>query len=159
MVEWIREPACAIAFDSRWHPAVISSWYGTPSVSLIDGYFRWSDAQTAAAIASEQRWIHVVDLTHAQIPAAAARKRAFEHIRNDPGGEVKLLSIVVLDNPGFVGILTALRWLAGGPRELEVVAVRSMPDALGLALERLRAERIPAPVGLDPVHYQPPRKG
>ena len=157
MIEWIRERDCAIALDSRSRPVMISSWYGAPSVVLVDEFYRWSDRRAAAAMADEQQLIRIADLSKARAPSGEARKRAFEHTRNDLVNEVTLALIVVVDDPTLRGVVTAMRWLGGGRRELEILVVSRMTTAIELALERLRVERIPAPAGLDPFHYEPPR--
>ena len=82
MIEWIRDEDCAVALDGRMHPVMISSWYGTATVRVVDDYYRWNDSTTAAALADEQRLIRIADLSQARPPAAAVRKRAFEHVRN-----------------------------------------------------------------------------
>jgi hypothetical protein len=157
MIEWIRERDCAAALDSRSHPVMISSWYGAPSVKLVDEFYRWSDRRAAAAMAAEQQLIRIADLSNARPPSGHARKRAFEHTRNDLVTEVTLALIVVVDDPTLRGVVTAMRWLGGGRRELDIVVVTRMASAIELSLERLRKERIPAPAGLDPFHYEPPR--
>lgn len=157
MIEWIRERDCAIALDSRTHPVMISSWYGAPTVAIVDEFYRWSDRRAAAAMAAEQRLFRIADLSNAQPPAASVRQRAIEHARNDVVAEVTLALIVVVNDPTLRGVITAMRWVGGGRRELEITVVTQMATAIELALERLRAERIPVPAGLDPIHYVPPR--
>ena len=157
MIEWIRDEDCAVALDSRMHPVMISSWHGAPSVPAIDAFYRWSDIRAAAAMAAEQQLIRIADLSRARPPVAAARKRAFEHARNDLVIEVSLVLFVVVDDPTLRSIVNTMRWIGGGRRELEIVTVERMSKAIELTLERLRAERIPAPDGLDPIRYEPPR--
>jgi hypothetical protein len=157
MIEWIRERDCAVALDSRSHPVMISSWYGAPSIGLVDEFYRWSDRRAAAAMADEQQLLRIADLSHCRPPSGAVRKRAFEHTRNDLVNEITLALIVVVEDPTLRGVVTTMRWIGGGRRELEIVVVDRMATAIEQALERLRAERIPAPAGLDPVHYEPPR--
>lgn len=157
MIEWIRERDCAVALDSRTHPVMISSWYGEPSVALLDDFFRWSDRRAAAAMASEQLLLRIADLSHARPPAGDVRKRAIEHARNDLVNEVTLALIVVVSDRTLRGVLKAMGWVGGGRRELDLQFVTSTSVAIELALERLRAARIPAPAGLDPNLYQPPR--
>ncbi|HVH98218.1 MAG TPA: hypothetical protein VM869_05900 [Enhygromyxa sp.] len=136
---------------------MISSWYGAPSLAIVDEFYRWSDRRAAAAMAAEQQLIRIADLSNAVAPEASVRQRAIEHTRNDLVTEVTLALIVVVDDPTLRGVVTAMRWVGGGRRELEIVEVTQMATAIELALERLRVERIPAPAGLDPIHYVPPR--
>lgn len=157
MIEWIRERDCAVALDSRSHPVMISSWYGAPSVALVDEFYRWSDRRAAAAMAAEQQLIRIADLSKARAPSGEARKRALDHSRNDLVNELTLALIVVVEDPTLRGVVTAMRWIGGGRRELDIVVVTQVSRAIELALARLRVERIPAPTGLDPIHYEPPR--
>lgn len=157
MLDWIRDHECALAVDLRPHPVVITTWHGTATVGLIDQYYRWSDATVAAAIAAEQRLIKIADLSQAGCPRGPVRKRMYEHASNDLAAEVTLATYVVVDDPLIRGLITSLRWLSGGRRESEIIMVESMARAIELALARLWAERIPAPAGLDPVGYEPPR--
>lgn len=157
MIEWIRDQDCAVALDGRMHPVMISSWYGVATVKVVDEFYRWSDRTSAAAMAAEQRLIRIADLSHARPPAGVVRKRAFEHNRNDLAGEITLVMFVVLDDPIFRSIVHTLRLTAGGRWMPEIVVVDKLATAIELTLERLHAERIPAPEGLDPLRYEPPR--
>jgi hypothetical protein len=146
-----------VALDSRPHPVMIASWHGAASVELVDQFYRWTDTCAAAAMAAEQQLIRIADLTRARPPAAHVTKRALEHARNDLAAEVTLALYVVVDDPILRRIITAMRWSSGGRRDPDIAVVPSMTAAIELTLERLRAERIPLPAGLDPVGYQPPR--
>jgi hypothetical protein len=157
MIEWIRYPDGAVALDSRMHPVMISSWYGEATVEAVDEFYRWSDRSAAAAMADEQRLIRIADLTHARPPSGAVRRRAFDHNRNDLSGEVSIVRFIVIDNPILRSIIHTMRWMGGGRRSAELVIVDKLSTAIELTLERLRSERIPAPEGLDPIRYEPPR--
>ncbi|MFO7563659.1 MAG: hypothetical protein R6X02_13510 [Enhygromyxa sp.] len=157
MIAWIRDQDCAVALDSRMHPVMISSWYGVATVEVVDQFYAWSDRTTAEAMAAEQRLIRIADLRRARPPSGAVRRRAFDHNRNDLVGEVAVVRIVVLDDPILRSIIHTMRRIGGGRRSSELVVVDKMSTAIELTLERLRAERIPPPQGLDPAHYEPPR--
>lgn len=155
VIHWLQDQTSAVGLDTRPDPVVISSWHGRPTVGLVDQYYRWSDRSSAAALAAEQRLIRIADLRAARAPAAEACKRLYEHARDDLAGEVVIVTFVVLDSPLLYDIVKAMGWLRAG-REPELVLVERMATALELTLARLRAERIPAPAGLDPVRYGPP---
>jgi hypothetical protein len=156
MIEWLQDQTSAVALDTRPHPAVISSWHGRPTVELIDRYYRWSDAMTAAALAAEQRLVCIADLRAAGAPSPWVCKRLYEHARDDVAREVVLVTIAVVEDPRLRAIIKTMRRLSGGPREPEIVIVDRMADALEYTLARLRAERIPRPDGLDPSRYGAP---
>jgi hypothetical protein len=153
MLRWLHDGDCGVALDTRHEPIVITTWYGSITCALIDDYFRWSDATTAAAMASEQRLIHVVDFRHAERPSALVRKRAVEHSREDLAAEVRLASIVVAEPRLGPVVRTAAR--AARYRHAPSL-VETIEEAIELALLELRAARIPAPVDLTPRRYRAP---
>ncbi len=157
MIDWIRDSECALAIDTRTHPVVIATWHGMATVGLIDRYYRWSDAMVAASMAAEQRLVKIDDLRCGQCPAGLVRKRVYEHASNDLAAEITLANYVVVDDPKIRSVVTSLRWICGGQRESGIIVVDRMGVALELATERLLAERIPVPAGLDPIRYEPPR--
>jgi hypothetical protein len=153
MLRWLHGDDCGVALDTRHEPIVITTWYGSLTCALIDDYFRWSDANTAAALASEQRLIHVVDFRHAQRPSALVRKRTLEHARNDLAAEVLLATIVVAESDLGAVVRTATRV---GRHRYAPSLLDTIEEAIELALLELRAARIPAPVDLTPRRYRAP---
>jgi len=156
MIEWLQDQTSAVALDTRSHPVVISSWHGSPTVELVDRYYRWSDAMTAAALAAEQRLVCIADLRAGGAPSPRVCKRLYEHARDDIAREVVLVTFAVVKDPSLRGIIKTMRRSSGSPREPEIVIVERMAAALEYTLTRLRAERIPPPEGLDPVRYGAP---
>jgi hypothetical protein len=153
MLRWLHGDDCRVALDTRHDPVVITTWYGAATCALIDDYFRWSDANTAAAMAAEQQIIHVIDLRHAKPLSALACKRALEHRREDLALEVRLATIAVAD----VGLGTVVRVPESRGRfKYAPSFAETIEDALELALAELRSARIPAPVGLTPRRYRAP---
>ncbi|PRQ02869.1 hypothetical protein ENSA5_20460 [Enhygromyxa salina] len=153
MIQWIGHEGCEVALDTRYDPALISTWYGQASCELIDRYFRWSDTNAAAALAAEQQLVHIVDLRFTTLPAPAACKRLIEHARDDLGAEVTLSSVVVLGDPALRWVVSAAHRMSNG-RGLEVV--NSIDAAIELALRRMWDARIPPPCGLAPGRYEAP---
>jgi hypothetical protein len=153
MLRWLHGDDCGVALDTNHEPIVITTWHGSATCSLIDDYFRWSDAITAASLACESRLIHVVDLRHAERPSALAWKRALDHAHNDIAAEVRLATIAVADPRLDPVVRVAGRmgryWHAPS-------FVETIEDAIELALTQLREARIPAPPGLTPRHYRAP---
>jgi hypothetical protein len=153
MLRWLHGDDCGVALDTRHEPIVITTWHGSPTCPLIDDYFRWSDAITAASLATESRLIHVVDLRQAERPGALAWKRALDHSRDDIAAEVRLATIAVADPRLDPVVRVAGRmgryWQA--PNFVETIE-----EAIEQALVKLRAARIPAPLGLTPKHYRTP---
>jgi hypothetical protein len=153
MLRWMYGDDCGVALDTRHDPIVITTWYGAATCALIDDYFRWSDATTAAAMAAEQQIIHVIDLRHAERPSALVRKRALDHTREDLAAEVRLATIAVVA-PGLGSVVRISGCM--GQHEYAPNVVETIEDALELALVELRSARIPAPPGLTPRRYRAP---
>src|SRR5690606_33704201 len=107
---------------------------GAPSVALVDEFYRWSDRRAAAAMAAEQQLIRIADLSKARAPSGEARKRALDHSRHDLVNELTLALIVVVEDPTLRGVVTAMRWIGGGRRELDIVVVTQVSRAIELAL-------------------------
>jgi hypothetical protein len=153
MFRWMHGDDCGVALDTRHHPVVITTWYGAATCALIDEYFRWSDATTAAALAAEQQVVHVIDLRRAERPSALACKRAIEHSRDDIAAEVRLATIAVAEP--VLGSVVRVSGCMGRHKQMPNV-VDTIEDAIELALLELRGARIPAPVGLTPMRYRAP---
>lgn len=156
MIQWIRHERCELALDTRYDPAVISTWYGRPSCGLVDRFFSWSDANAAAALAAEQQLVHIVDLRSTELPRATVCKRAIEHARDDLGAEVTLSTIVVVDDPGLRWLVSAMARMNQPRHGASLSFVESIDEAIAIALERMWDARIPPPLGLVPGRYQPP---
>jgi hypothetical protein len=156
-ITWIRGVDCAIAIDMRAHPVVITTWFGTATVDLIDRYYQWFDTLVAASLAAEQRLVRISDLGPARFPPGNVRKRSYEHIRGDLATDVTLVNYVVVENPLIRGVVASIRWIGGGRREPDFQLVDTVPHALERAIERLKIARIPRPEGLEPDSYEPPR--
>lgn len=153
MIRWLHGDDCGVALDTRHEPVVITTWYGSATPALIDDYFRWSDATAAAAMATEQRLIHVVDLRRAEQAGALARKRALEHSREDPAALVRLATIAVAEPSLAAMVRFAVRMRRSGPA---TNIVDTIEEAIEMALLELHSARIPAPLGLTPHHYRAP---
>lgn len=153
MFRWMHDDDCGVALDTRHDPVVITTWYGAASCALIDDYYRWSDATTAAALAAEQQIVHVIDLRRAERPSALVRKRALDHSRGDLAVEVRLATIAVAE-PGL-GSLVRMAGYMGRHKHVPNV-VETIEEAIELALVELRRARIPAPVELTPLRYRAP---
>ena len=156
MIDWIRGEDCAVAIDTGAHPVVIVTWFGTATIELVDAYYRWSDASVAAAIAAEQRLVRIHDVSVASYPPARVCQRAYNHARADLASIITVAHFAVLTDARLRRALGALRWFCGGRRDPELEIVDRIATALELTRERLWAERIPLPRGLDPAAYQRP---
>lgn len=153
MLRWLHGDGCGVALDTRHEPVVFTTWYGPASCALVDDYFRWWDATSANAMANEQRLIHVMDLRRAERAGPLARKRALEHMREEPAAHLRLATIAVAEPSLAAMVRVAARM---GRRSLEPCIVDTIEEAVELALIGLRSARIPAPMGLSPEQYQAP---
>jgi hypothetical protein len=156
MIQWLHDEQCSVALDTRHQPALISTWYGQPSCRLVDHYFSWSDACAAAALADEQRMIHIINLLGVQVPAAIVRKRAIEHARENLAVELRVATIAVTESLAMRGFVGALFATGQYRHDSEVLVVESIDEAIEEGLRCLREARIPPPVGLAPGRYCAP---
>jgi hypothetical protein len=153
MLRWLHDDDCGVALDTRHEPVLFTTWYGSATCALIDDYFRWWDATSAAAMATEQRLIHVIDLRRAERASALVRKRMLEHSRDEPAAHVRLATIAVAD-PGMASQVHVAARMGRRPHAPNVV--ETIEEAIELALIELRSAKIPAPPGLSPERYQAP---
>ncbi|PRQ00553.1 hypothetical protein [Enhygromyxa salina] len=159
MTDWLRDEQCGVALDFRHHPVLISTWDGALSLEIMDRYYAWSDATAAAALAAEQQLLHIADLTRAQWPDAAVRKRVFEHSSVNLSREVTLATIVVCGDltDRLTGLVRSVEQLGGGRHPAKLFLVETVAEGISVALEQLWSARIPPPLGLEPGCYQTPR--
>lgn len=145
--------------DNRHHPVVISSFEGSPGVSVIDAYYAWTDAMAAAAMAEEQQLVHVTDLSEARMPTPRVRKRVIEHNLANLAAEVSLAHVIVVPSLGLRTIVQTVARLSR-PRlgEPELLFASSLEQGIEFALGLLWEARIPPPFGLDPSKYQRPSR-
>ena len=153
MLRWLHDDACGVALDTRHEPVVITTWYGAATCALIDDYFRWSDATIAAAMATEQRLVHIVDRRRSERASPLARKRAIDHSREDPAPHVRIATIVVAE-PSIATLVRAATRMGRSVYSPETV--ETIEEAIELALIELHNAKIPAPLGLSPGHYRAP---
>ncbi len=153
MLRWLHGDACGVALDTRHEPVLFTTWYGAATCDLVDDYFRWWDAVSAHAMATEQRLIHVMDLRGAEQAGALARKRALEHAREEPAPQLRLATIAVAEPSLATLVRVAARM---GRRSHEPAIVDTIEEAVELALFELRSARIPAPLELTPDRYRAP---
>ncbi|MCA9680598.1 MAG: hypothetical protein KC457_00250 [Myxococcales bacterium] len=135
---------------------MISTWHGEGTAEVIDRYFNWTDAHAAAALAAEERLVHIIDLGNCVVPPAHIRRRVYEHAQADLIREVTMCSIVAVDDPKLRQIVVTAHMPQPGMRPTELIFVETIEQAIVEAQGRLWAARIPLPSNLDPRRYQPP---
>ena len=158
MIERLQSEKGGVVLDMRYGPVIISTWEGSPSIELIDRYYRWSDAVAAAAMAEEQMLVHITELSRARVPGAAVRKRIIEHALANPALEVSLAHVLVVPERRLHTLVNSIaRFVAPHIAQPELVFTASIEGALERSIELLWKARIPPPMGLRPEAYEVPQ--
>lgn len=159
MIPQLQAQTGRVALDTRYDPVVISTWEGSASVDLVDRYYGWSDETSAAAMAQEQQLIFITDLTQAQLPDAAVRKRVIEHSNASPAAEIALAHILVVPELGLRTLVRSIaRFVSPMAGRPELVFAASIEGAIEISIQLLWKARIPPPAGLRPEGYVAPRR-
>lgn len=156
-IQWGRgSEGDSIANDDTFFPILISTWFGSPTETLVRSYYRWLHEQLARSKRESLPLIIVTDSGPAGVPSAEVRRLIADlTIEWDKAGakEVRAGSYVVIENALMRGVITTLNWLHG---DLQNENVATCERALALALNNLSGRRVPAPPGLVPAKYRRP---
>ncbi|MFO7566077.1 MAG: hypothetical protein R6X02_25760 [Enhygromyxa sp.] len=133
-----RDGELEFVINLRHLPIVVETWFGGPSVALIDRYMAWLDGFMAEARASERRVVFLHDATRAGMPASDARQRLTQI---PVPGEVIIDRVIVFDSPMVRAAVSALAWVIGSPYK----TARSLDEGLEVCRSLLERERIDPP--------------
>lgn len=122
----------------RHTPIVIETWFGGPSVALIDRYIAWLDGYLAEARACQRRVVVMHDATRAGMPSSEARQR-LTMIPSPP--DVIIDRVIVFDSPMIRAAVSALAWIIGTPYR----TARDLDEGLAVCRALLDRERIEPP--------------
>jgi hypothetical protein len=154
----LRDAASAIVIDDSARGIVIATWFGEPTVALVDRYFDWHATYLDRLRKERGRFVTITDAFATARPSPSARKRIAE--RMDALGpdvqELTVASYVIFESALIRGVITALAWLHAPLAE--TIAVASPALAIGAALRDLDAAGIPRPTNLSAATYKRPAK-
>jgi hypothetical protein len=158
-IQWARgSEGDSIANDDTFFPILISTWFGSPTETLVRSYYRWLHEQLDRSKRERLPLIIVTDSGPAGVPSAEVRRLIADlTLEWDKAGatEARVGSYVVIENALMRGVITTLNWLHGN---LQSENVATCERALTLALNDLSRRRVPAPTGLVPAKYRRPER-
>jgi hypothetical protein len=119
-------------------PIIVQTWFGAPSVALVDRYLAWLEGFVSAARAGGRRVVLLHDATRAGTPSSEARKRM---TLASSSSDVIIDRVIVLDSPMVRGAVSALSWISGS----QYRTARSLEEGLDICHSLLERERINPP--------------
>jgi hypothetical protein len=122
--------ACEIATDSRHLPLLITSWFGSPTLTLVERHAQWLGEFIEASRSAGGRFVILDDASQAERPTPSVRGR-LSKLECPP--DVVIDRVVVVAAPAIRGAVTALSWITGKT----IRTVGSAEDGLRECLERL----------------------
>ncbi|HLT37323.1 MAG TPA: hypothetical protein VK034_13615 [Enhygromyxa sp.] len=126
-------------------PIAVETWFGGPSVSLIERYIAWLEGFLVEARASGRRAVFLHDASQAGMPSSEARQR----ITSIPSPtDVIIDRVIVFDAPVVRAAVSALGWITGSPYR----TARNLDEGITMCRSLLERERIeqPPPFVLTP---------
>lgn len=148
--------ASVVVDDGAW-PIVVATWFGEPTVPLVDRYFEHHDGLLERARSAQQRIVLVTDTFATERASASVRRRIVERTQAQPrdAAQLTLKSYVVLDSAIMRGVVTALAWVYPALGQSENVGALS--TALERAMGDLRAAGV-TPPSIDPARATRPER-
>ncbi|NUP09595.1 MAG: hypothetical protein HOW73_26415 [Polyangiaceae bacterium] len=154
----LKDKESAVVVDDAARGILIASWFGEPTVELVDQYYSWHGAFLDRHRKERRRFILITDTYASTRPSPAARKRIADGFKS-LGPDVRdftFQSYIIVHNALIRGVLTALGWL--DERLSESVIVATPADAIEGALKDLEKAGIPRPANLSPQGYRRPAR-
>lgn len=145
----------AAEIDTRYVPALITTWWGTADRTVVDHVFDALDEELRRAKVAGQKVVTISYMAQPGMPDAVTRKRMAERAEqtNQRFGSVSVGSIIVLESKISRAALQAVNWLTGSGDTGTVVG--TLDEGFDLAsrlLEDAGEGRPRLPAGSD---YQP----
>lgn len=131
--------ASECALDSRHLPLLITTWFGSPTLALVERYAQWFDEFVEASRIAGRRFVILDDTTLAERPAPSVRGRLS---KLECPSEVVIDRVVVVQARAIRGAVTALSWITGKA----IKTASSAEDGVHLCLERLDSAGVPRPL-------------
>jgi hypothetical protein len=105
-----------IVIDTRHLPLVVTTWFGSPTVTLVEFYDRWLRRFVESSSVAGRRVVLLDDGTRAERPTPQVRGRLAQL---DCPATVVVARVIVAATPAIRGAVTALTWSTG--KQLQTV--------------------------------------
>lgn len=110
---------CEVVVDVSHLPLVVTTWFGKPTVELVDAYDEWLRRFVESSSVSGRRVVLLDDATRAERPTPQVRGRL---AKLDCPANVVVARVIVAHTPAIRGAVTALTWSTGKPlRTVETI--------------------------------------
>lgn len=149
-IETIVLPGVAMHLDATYFPVLCATWFGVPSVKVVEGYVRWIDRMASRAEAEGTKIALLGDSTRIEGRPGPEIRRAMGRelsafADRHPG--TMLGGATVIGDPLMRAVISVV--VALSRREFRLKPVRSFDKAVARVREVLTEAGIPMPAGLE----------
>jgi hypothetical protein len=99
-----------VVIDARHLPLVVTTWFGSPTLKLVECYDTWLRRFVEASSVSGRRVVLLDDATGAERPTPQVRGQL---AKLDCPAAVVVARVIVARTPAIRGAVTALTWSTG----------------------------------------------
>lgn len=124
--------------DTSHLPMLITTWFGSPTLSLVETYASWLDTFIERSRVAGRRFVILDDAVRAGRPIPQVRGRLAQ-IKCP--GDVIIDRVVVVDTAAIRGAITALSWITGVP----IKTTPTIEDGVRDCLSLLDQAQVPRP--------------
>jgi hypothetical protein len=113
--------------DTSHMPLLITTWFGSPTLGLVEAYTEWFVRFVERSRAAGQKFVILDDAIRAGRPAPPVRGLL---AKVQCPSDVVLDRVVVVDTAAIRGALTALSWITGNPIKTTPAIEQGVRDCL-----------------------------
>lgn len=119
--------------DTRYLPLVVTTWFGSPSLSLVEAYDRWLRQFVERSLVCERKVVLLDDASRAERPVPQVRGRLAQL---DCPAPVIVARVIVVQTPAIRGAVTALSWITGRTLRTVETIEDGVQECLGIFSQR-----------------------
>ena len=113
--------------DTSQMPVMITTWFGSPTLGLVEAYTEWFARYVERKRAARSRFVILDDAIRAGRPVPAVRGLL---AKIQCPSEVVVDRIVVVDTAAIRGAITALSWITGNQIKTATTVEQGVRDCL-----------------------------
>ncbi|MFO7566054.1 MAG: hypothetical protein R6X02_25645 [Enhygromyxa sp.] len=122
-----------VVIDIRHLPLVVTTWFGAPSVELVEAYDGWLRRFVETSSLSGRKVVLLDDASRAQRPTPAVRGRL---AKLECPAAVVVARVIVAPSAAIRGAVTALTWSTGKPLQTVPTIEAGMSECLRIFAEQ-----------------------
>ncbi len=138
--------------DVRHLPLVVTTWFGAPSLGLVEAYDGWLRRFVEASTIGARKVVILDDASRAGRPTPQVRGRLAQL---DCPDAVIVARLIVVQNPAIRGATTALSWITGK----QLRTIETLEAGVNEALKIFATRGIVPPRKLEIEQPQPSTRG